>query len=158
LDFALTQHEVARAQELLARADQKRVFSSPIRRRWRRYLEARIRQLSGAPPLTSTELYEFLADSNDLSSTSGIRDCEIVILCVELVAQGRRSEAREKLSSFLSWRRRYSRAVLPTQLRNVIVECGLADALEERAASPEPSRHPSQILLDSTTGAGCDSE
>jgi tetratricopeptide (TPR) repeat protein/DNA-binding SARP family transcriptional activator len=139
LEFALTEGAVMRAKDLLARADQRRVFSSAIRRRWRRYLAARIGQLSNAPPLAPEELDGFLSDSSDVLSTSGIREAEALIVCVELVRRGRISEARERLRSFLSWRRRHSRAMLPAQLQDVILACGLADVLGESAALLKPA-------------------
>jgi hypothetical protein len=134
IEFAFFERDVCLAKEILAIADRKDVFSSAIRLRWRRYIDARMRQLSGEARLSNEELEGFLLDSNDASSTSGIREAEMAVICVGLFARSRFSEARERLRKFLEWRSHYSLGALPRQLQEVVAECRFADLLSKQIA------------------------
>ena len=134
LDFAFIDADLRRAEVILAAADKRGLFSSAIRLRWRRYIDARMRQLADPRAISGRELAAFLLDCSDAASTSGIREAEIAVICVALVAQGRIDEARERLLDFLCWHSRYSRAPIPRQLQQVVFESGVGDLLSEDIA------------------------
>jgi len=129
--FALAFGDGRRAAKVLNSADRRGLFSTPIRRRWRRCFATRIRQMSDGDSLSNEEIGEILADWSDGLSTSGIRDSEAIVLCAALTANGRREEARTVLRSFFAWRRHYSHAPIPWRLRQEIVRCGLANTLQQ---------------------------
>lgn len=131
IDFALREKDLCRAREVLAVADQKRVFSSPMRLRWRRCVDARTRQLLGEQPLSPSELDVILSDWDDPSCISGIKEAEIGVISAALIEQNRQDEARERLTSFFSWRSRYSRSRIPLQLQQTIADCRLQDVMAD---------------------------
>lgn len=133
LEFALASRDAARAAKVLEIADRRSLFSSPIRERWRRYVGARIRQLLDPKAITGGELADFMSMSSDTSST-GIREAEVGVICVALTAEGRADRAREQLGRFFSWRSRYSRGAISRQLQEIVLESGFGDLLDEKLA------------------------
>lgn len=120
IDFCLLEGNFVRAEAVFRRCEELGVFASPSRQRWRRCLNARLRQLSGGPSLSPHEIAEFIREGNTSIPPTGVRDVEIAVICAALVDQGDRDAAQQVLSDFLERKAASSRASVATHLRHAI--------------------------------------
>jgi DNA-binding SARP family transcriptional activator len=137
VDFCLIEGDVVRAQEVLRKSEHLELFTSPVRRRWHRYLRARLTQVRVEKSISQDELDELIREGNDCIPTSGIRDLEIAVICAAFCKKGDRLSARAALRGFLSSRCRLRDLPIAPHLRFVISACGL-EADTQNASSITP--------------------